>query len=139
VPFRSAADEFGEQPVQPVEDLRAAAGQLVPPVGQQPQHGQVLIDLQLPKPAGAQRDHDDGVRVVRVALAGVAGVEHPDAGGQLRRHVPYPLTVGEQPLRQRPAGAVGALHRPRPVRPLPAVPQHRPVAAALGAEPAGRE
>ena len=139
VPFRAAADEFGEQPVQPVEGLRAAAGQLVPPVGQQPQHRQVLVDLQLAKAAGPQRHHDDGVRVVRVALAGMSGVEHPDAGGQLGWHVEDPLAVGEQPRRHRPASAIGALHRPRPARPLPAVPQHRPVAAGIGAEPAGRE
>ena len=31
------------------------------------------------------------------ALTGMAGVEHPDAGGQLRRHIHDPLTIGEQP------------------------------------------
>ena len=97
MPFRAAADQLGQQPVQSVEDLRSAAGQLVPAVGQQPQHRQVLIDLQLPQAAGAQRHHDDGMRVVGVALAGVPGVEHSDAGGQLGRHIEDLLTVGEQP------------------------------------------
>jgi hypothetical protein len=51
------------------------------------------------------------VRVVGVGLALVAGVEEPRAGRQLRGDVNDVLAVREQPLRQRPAGAVAALDR----------------------------
>jgi hypothetical protein len=55
------------------------------------------------------------------------------------RHVDHPLTVGQQPLRQRPAGAVAALHRPDPLRPSRDVLTHRRVAGLIGAVPAGRQ
>jgi hypothetical protein len=43
------------------------------------------------------------VRVERVGLAVVAGVEEPDPGGQLGRDVKDPLTGREQALGQRTA------------------------------------
>ena len=131
MPLCATADVLGEQPVQPVEDLRPGPGQLVAAVSQQPKHNQVLVDLQLPQPAGAQRHHDDGVRVVRVALAGVAGVEHPDAGGQLRRRVEDPLGM--------PADDVAALDRPDPLRPAADGREGLPVAVSASVPPAPAE
>ena len=54
----------------------------------------------------------------RVGLAAVAGGEHPHLRGQLRRHVKDDLAVMDQAVRQMPADAVAALHRPDPVREL---------------------
>ena len=46
----------------PVQDLGAAAGQLIAPVREQPQRTrQSLVDGELPQTLGAQRDHDVGV------------------------------------------------------------------------------
>jgi hypothetical protein len=47
----------------------------------------------------------------------MADREHPDPGGQLGWHVQDLLAVTDQPLRQCPPDAVGAIHRPTPVRP----------------------
>ena len=115
------------------------SGQLLAAVGQHPQRLELDVVGQHPQPRGADRDHRDRVRVVGVGLAVVAGVEQPGPGRQLRRHVDHVLAVGQQPLRQRPAGAVAALHRPHPVRPRRDVLAHRGVPGLVGAEPAGRQ
>jgi len=70
-----------------------------------------------------------------VGLAVVPGIEQPHPSGQLRRHVHDHLTGLEQPLSQRPAGAVSALDRPHPRRPRLGVRQHRRVASLVGGEP----
>jgi hypothetical protein len=66
---------------------------------------------------GADRGDRDRVRVVGFGLPAVAGVEHPCPGGELGGHVDHVFPVGQESLRQRPAGAVAALDRPRPIRP----------------------
>ena len=76
---------------------------------------------QLTQALVAQRDHDDRVRISRVGLAALTGVEHPRPGSELGRHIQHPLPAGQQPLRQRPPDPVRALHRPDPVRPLPGI------------------
>jgi hypothetical protein len=79
------------------------------------------------------------VRVVRIGLAVVAGVEQPRAGRELGRHVDHVLAVGQQPLRQRSAGAVAALDRPHPLRPWRHRLPHRRMAGLVGAEPSSCE
>jgi len=133
---RAAGHQLAQQPVQPVQRLRPGPGQLITPVGQQPQHRQALIMGQLPQPAGAQRRDGDGVRVGGVGLAAVAGVQDPDASGQLGRHIHHLLPLGQQPGRQRPPRPERTLHRPGPVRLLPHVPQQLPVTGLVHAEPA---
>ena len=61
------------------------------------------------------------------------------SGAELGRHVDDVLAVGEQPLRQRAAGAVAALDRPDPLPVGRDVFAHRRVAGLVGAEPAGRQ
>jgi hypothetical protein len=122
--------------VQPAQRLDPGPAQLVPPVAQQPQHLQLRIDRDLTQAPVAQRHHHDRVRVGRVGLAALPGVEHPRPGGQLGGNVHDPFPVGQQPRRDRAADSVGALHGPRPLRPLPPEPQQLPVAAPIGAEPA---
>jgi hypothetical protein len=56
------------------------------------------------------------VRAGRVGLAAVASGGHPHLRGQLRRHAGDDLDVMDQAVRQVPADAVAALHRPDPVR-----------------------
>jgi hypothetical protein len=95
VPAGAGGHQFGQQPVQPIERLGPGPGQLVAAVGQQPQHREVLIDDQLAQAAGAQGHHDLGVRVGGVGLAALSGVQHPDPGGELGRHIDDGLTVGQ--------------------------------------------
>src|SRR5207249_12015081 len=56
--------------------------------------------------------------VVGVALAAVADRQHPHPGGQLGRHVQNLFAVADQPLGQRPADPMRALHRPASILPL---------------------
>jgi len=100
---RATGDELGEQPVQPVHGLHPPSRQLVAPVCQQPQRDQLLIEREHPQVRGAQCCGRDRVGVGGVGLPGVAGVEDPDPCRELGRDVDHRLTVGEQPLRQRPA------------------------------------
>jgi hypothetical protein len=85
---------------------------------------------------GSQRDR---VRIDRVSLAAVASGEHPHLRGQLRRHAGHGLAVMNQAVRQMPADAVAALHRPDPVREPPGRGQHLGVPGLVRAIPARRQ
>jgi aminoglycoside phosphotransferase (APT) family kinase protein len=66
-------DQVDQQPVQPVDGLGAHAHQILAAVGQQVQHHRLVLDAdlaQLWSAAGGDRHRD---RVVRVALAAMAG------------------------------------------------------------------
>jgi hypothetical protein len=102
----------------PTRCLHPTLGQLITAIRQQPQRDQLLVMTKLVQPPAAHRHHRHRVRVDRVALAGVAGVEHPHPRGQLRRHIDHALPTGQQPLGQWPARSVSALDRPPAVRPL---------------------
>ena len=86
--------------MEAVQRLGPRAGELVAPIGQQPQHHQLRIQAELAYSLVPQRDHHDGVRVDGIGLAALAGVEHPRPSGQLGRHVHHSLPVSEQPLGQ---------------------------------------
>ncbi len=102
-------------------------------------HLQVAVVGQHPQTLGADRHGRDRVRVVGVGLAVVAGVEQPSPGRQLRRDVDHPLTVGEQPLSQRPTGAATAFDGPHPIRPGGDVLLHCGVAGLVRVEPAASQ
>jgi hypothetical protein len=104
-------------------------------VGHHPQRLEPGVVGQHPQTIGADRDRGHRVGVVCVGLAVVAGVEQPRPGAELGRHVDHVLPVGEQSLRQRPAGATAAFDRPDPVRPGRNVLAHRGVARLVGIEP----
>jgi len=76
------------------------------------------------------------VRIDRVALAALPGVEHPHPRRQLRRHVQDGFAVGDQTLGDVPADPGAALHRPHPIRKPPAGGQHRLIAVGIRAVPA---
>jgi hypothetical protein len=74
------------------------------------------------------------MRIHRVALAAVAGGEHPDLRGQLGRHVEHHLPVMHQPVRQVPPDSVAPLHRPDPIAETVADRrEHRGIAGLVGA------
>jgi hypothetical protein len=56
------------------------------------------------------------VGVAGIGLAVVAGVEEPDPGGELGRHIDHLLAGFKEPLSQRSAGAVDSLNGPDPFR-----------------------
>ena len=115
--LRLPRKQFGQQRLEPVDGLDPPPGQRFAAVGEHPQRLELTVELQHPQGRGADRDDRDRVRVAGVGLAVVAGVEQPDPGGELGRDVDDLLAVLEEPLRQRPAGAVAALDRPDPLRP----------------------
>jgi hypothetical protein len=114
-------------------------GELFSAFDQQPQCLQFAIGIEHSQVLGADGDDRDRVRVVRVGLAIVSGVEQPCSGRQLRGHVDYVLAIGEQPLGQRAPGAVAALDRPDPIGPGGHVLAHRGVAGLVGGEPTSRQ
>ena len=65
-------------------------------VDQQPQRLELRVVGQHPQGRGADRDHGDGVRVVRVGLAVVTGVQRPGPGADLCGDVHDVLAVGQQ-------------------------------------------
>jgi hypothetical protein len=125
--------------LQPVDGLHPDPCEFFAAVDQHPQRLELDVIAQHPQVLGADRDHRDRVGVVCVGLAVVPGIEQPGAGGELGGHVDHLLTVGQQPLRQRPAGAVAALDRPHPLRPTGDVLAHRGIAGLVGTEPARRQ
>ena len=72
------------------------------------------------------------MRIDRVGLAAVPGREHPGLRRQLRRHVDHGLAVMHEPMRDVFADAVTALHRPQPIRVLPAGLEHLGVSRLVG-------
>ena len=106
---------------------------------QHPQRLELTVAAQHPQRRGADRDDRDRVGVAGIGLAVVAGVEEPHPGSELGRHVHDVLAGLEEPLRQRPAGAVASLDRPDPLRPVLRIGPHRGVAGLVGAEPARAE
>lgn len=111
--------ELGQQRLKPVDRLHPPVGQRLKPLDQHPQRLQLAVDLQHPQPVGSHRDHRDRVRVAGVGLAAQSGVEVPDPGGELGRHIDHVLAGFQEPLGQRLACAVGTLDGPCPVRPRP--------------------
>ena len=87
-------------------------------LGQEPQHGAVILEADLSQPAVAQRDDRGGAGVVGVAFVTVLAVQQPHPGGQLGRHVHDRLTGSDQLLSEQRTGPGGALDRPQPRREL---------------------
>ena len=139
VPLRLAWQEFGQQRLESAHGLDPATGERLAAVGQHPHRLELAVDLEHPQVRGADGDDRDRVGVEGVGLAVVAGVEEPDPGGELGRHVDDVLAGLEQPLGERTSGTVGALDRPDPVRPGLGVGPHRRVAGLVGGEPSRAE
>jgi hypothetical protein len=134
-----AGDQLGQQPLEPVHGLDPQSGELLAAVAQHPQRLELTIGTQHTQGLGADRDDRDGVGIQRVGLAVVAGVEEPDPGRELGRHVHHVLAGLEQTLGQWSAGAVASLDRPDPLRPRLRIGPHRGVTGLVGAEPARAE
>jgi hypothetical protein len=113
----AARDQVQQQPMEPVDGLGAGGDQVLTPLGQQVQDHRLVLHADLAQPDSVAGGDGHRDRVVGVALAAVADRQHPHPGGQGGRHVQDLFAVADQPLGQRPADAVGALHRPTPVRP----------------------
>ena len=106
-----------------------------PAIDQQPQDLDLFVGHNWPESGHADRDQGDRVGVSVVSLATLPGGVEPQPGRHLRRHVHHRLTISDQALHDVPTDPLTALHRPRPLRPLPAVTQHRLVALSVSGEP----
>ena len=125
--------------MEPVHGLHALVGQFVAAVGEHPKRLEPTVSSGDPQTRGADRDDRDRVRIQRIGLAVMAGVEEPHPRGQLRRNIEDLFAGLDQALRQRTTGTVGALDRPDPMRPLPHIPPQRGIPSLVGGEPARRE
>lgn len=131
--------EFSQKRLEPVDGLDPAPSQRLSSVGEDPQRLELAVDLQHTQRGGADRDDRDRVRIERVGLPVVAGVEEPDPAGELGRDIDDLLTGLEQPLGQRSSHAVSAFDRPHPLRPGLRVGPHRRIAGLVGGEPTRSE
>jgi hypothetical protein len=136
--LRPAGHQVQQQPVDPVDGLGAGPAELVAPVGQQAQCHPVRGDLELDQVRGPQSSQGHGVRAGWVGLAAVAGGEDPYLRRQPGGHIQDRLAIGDEPVRDVPAGPVAALNRPDPVTELPPGPEHFRIASLVSAIPAHR-
>jgi len=112
-----AGDQVCEQGVQAIEHLGASGDQVVAAIRQQTERRRVALKhrgIQLGGAAGGQRGADG---VGRIRLPAVSGREHPNPGGQLRRHVDDRLAVTEEPLGHGAAESAHVFDRPPTLRP----------------------
>ena len=70
-------NEFRQEAVKPVGGPHPGLAELVAAIDQHPQRLELGVVAEHPQAGGADRDHGDGVRVVRVGLAVMAGIEQP--------------------------------------------------------------
>lgn len=136
--FACPGSSSARKRLEPVHDLDASVGAGFA-VGEHPERLKLAIGLQHAQPFGPHGDDRDRVRVQRVGLAVVAGVEQPDPGSEFGGDVDDVLASLKQPLGQRAAGTVGALDRPDPLRPGLRKGSHREVAGPVGGEPTRAE
>ena len=102
------------------------------PVGQDAQHGELLVVDDRAQAGHPGANQGDRVRVGGVGLAALPGGEDADPGGQLRGHVDDLLPVGEKSGSDVPADAAAALDSPDALWPTLRVAEHRGVARAVG-------
>jgi len=102
------------------------------PVGQDPQHRELLVVDDRTQAGHQGPDKSDRVRVGGVGLAALPGGEHPHPRRQLRWHVHHLLAVGQQSRGDVPSDAAAALNGPDPLMPVPRPTQHRGVAGWVG-------
>jgi hypothetical protein len=84
--------------MKPADGLGPQPGEVVVPIGQQPQHRGVVHRGDLTQPAMAQGDNRRGPGIVRVGLVGTTRVEQADASRQRRRHINHRLADGDELL-----------------------------------------
>jgi hypothetical protein len=115
----AARHQLAQHGVEPASDLVAGPGQVTVPLGPHFKHRGVVFGGHFPPGPGPQRRDRDRQGVVGVVLAGVPGLKQAHPGGQLGRHVSYPLPSSHQLLGQQMPQPASALHGPGPPRPRP--------------------
>ena len=102
--------------MQPAHRLGPQAGQVLVPVGEQPQHHHRVLHRDRSQPLVTQRRDGSGQRVVGVVLRPPARAEQADLRRQRRRDVDDILTGPDQLLSQQEPQPTRGLDRPPPVR-----------------------
>jgi len=109
--------EVAEQAMEPVDHGAARLGELVSAIGQQPQHGAVVLGSDAAQARLALGHLRHAGSVDRIGLPAVASSEQASPGRQRRRHVQHRLPVRDELLREKVAETAGAFHGPDPFRP----------------------
>jgi hypothetical protein len=107
---RAAGEQVPQQPMQPVEDAGAFAGQVVAAFGQQTQDRGLVFGGHRTQGWAVQGNLSDAGRIGGVALAPTADTQQPRPGGQAGRHVQDLLTGRRQLLGDGSSQPVGALN-----------------------------
>jgi hypothetical protein len=109
--------EVSEQAMEPVDHGAARLGELVSAIGQQPQHGTLVLGSDAAQARLALGHPRHAGSVDRIGLAAVASSEQASPGRQRRRHVQHHLLVRDELLREKVAETGGAFDGPDPFGP----------------------
>ena len=99
------------------------------------QHRRMVLAGHLAAGPGPQRRDRRGQGIVRVVLIGIASLQQPHPGRQLRLHVQDPLTGGDELLGQQVAQPGSAFDRPGPLWPRRRPLRELPGLRSRGADP----
>jgi hypothetical protein len=80
-------DDASQQSVEATHRLGVERRQVLVPVPQKPQHGDVVFGDHRPKPWRTECGNGDRERIVGIVLLGLARCQHPHPGRQRRRDV----------------------------------------------------
>jgi len=98
--LRLTRQQFREKGLEPVDGLDTLPGQRFAAVGEHPHRLELAVDLQDTQSLGSDSDDRDRVRIKRVGLSAVPGVEEPDPGSSLAGTSENALAGLEEPLGQ---------------------------------------
>ena len=126
---RTTGTEIAKQPMEPVHHPSALRDELVPAVGEQPEHPGVILRSHPTQGGGALGHPRHGLGVDPVGLPPMASVELASPCGQRGGDVEDDLAGGDELLGEQVAQPVGALDRPDPLGP-PLGPSAKPSTCA---------
>jgi hypothetical protein len=106
-----------QQAMETVDHSTALPGELVAAVGEEPQHGSVVLGADAAQIRLALGHSGDAGSVDGISLAPMAAIEQPGTGSQRRRHVEHGLLGYGQLLGEEVSETAGALHGPDPFGP----------------------
>jgi len=109
--------KIAQEPVEPIDHPAALLSELVPPIGQQPEHHGVVFGSHPPQVGSALGHRGHGPGVDAVGLPPVAPVELAGPGGERGRDVDHDLAGGDELLGEQAPQAVGPLDGPCPLGP----------------------
>jgi hypothetical protein len=112
-PARKVAfSQVAQRAVEPAHGASAAGDQLVMALGQQSQHGDVIVGRDQAQTALASRGDSNRARVVAIGLGALLVVQQANPSSQRRWHIEHALAGGDELLRQQRTRTRRAFDRP---------------------------